>query len=651
MPGATSPPLTEPTELVPEETRDSPAPRPALWRRLLTVALSLVITVATAFVLNLALNASSWPAPLDALRNRTFDPPAMVQSTATVWIVVCLTIALVGRLWLGLGLVSAFAAVLCVVNKTKLELRNDPLYPSDTTFLKDSGFLADMVSGRSLALGALALVVIVALGAATGWLLAKVFPPLHRAASRRGVWTLRIVRLLVVLLCLGLLQTATNFNEDGSRWRAAFESPDLRWRSWEQHENYKKNGFVPGFLYNMPITPMATPPGYSKAAVQKIAAKYVARAATTNAGRTDVMDRTNVVLVLSESFSDPTGLSTVKFPSNPIPKTTALMKRTLSGRMLAPGYGGGTANVEYELLTGQSLSQLQPQLSTPYQQMVSRDKSYPSAVEWFERRGHTPVAIHPFAPKMYDRPTAYKSLGFDAFITKDQMSFKRRGGGTFIDDESSFNETLKQIDTSDKPVLAHLVTMQNHMPYGGQYTDPIVPSGLPDRNARLAGQYARGLARTDEALASFLEKLEGRSEPTTVVFYGDHLPAQIYPADFVKREGWRAAHQTPFLLWSNTRALRPKAVPTTSPIQFLPMLFDAMQARVPPWFALLSDLGKQVPAMDGGFAIDAQNQRVRPEQLSAEAKSVLADYRMIMYDLSVGKRYTAKTMYGDAPAG
>ena len=50
-------------------------------------------------------------------------------------------------------------------------------------------------------------------------------------------------------------------------------------------------------------------------------------------------------------------------------------------------------------------------------------------------------------------------------------------------------------------MLLHLVTMQNHMPYGGQYDDPITPTGLPAANARLAGQYARGLARTDDALA------------------------------------------------------------------------------------------------------------------------------------------------------
>ena len=73
----------------------------------------------------------------------------------------------------------------------------------------------------------------------------------------------------------------------------------------------------------------------------------------------------------------------------------------------------------------------------------------------------------------------FETFGFDKFITKDEMKFKGRGGGRFIDDESAYNEVRHQIDTHDQPVLAHLITMQNHMPFGGQYDDPIKPTGLP----------------------------------------------------------------------------------------------------------------------------------------------------------------------------
>ena len=403
-------------------------------------------------------------------------------------------------------------------------------------------------------------------------------------------------------------------------------------------------------LYNTHVTAMAEPKGYSKARVEEIAQRYQAEAAKLNEGRTANIDKTNVVIVLSESFSQPAWLKTVKFPRDLIPKTTAEMQQTVSGKMLAPGFGSGTANTEYELLTGQSLSQLSPQLSVPYEQLVSHYKKYPSAVGYFLAHGHTAVAIHPFSPRMYARTEVFKTFGFKKFITKDEMKYKARGGGRFIDDESAFNEVIHQIDSNDKPVLAHLITMQNHMPYGGQYDDPINPTGLPPKYTKSAGQYARGIARTDDALAAMLAKLKKSPEPTAVIFYGDHLPPQVYPQSLVEKEGLLTAHQTPFLIWSNQKPLAHTDLPTTSPIQFMPKLFDALKVPIPPWDALLDDLDKQIPAMDTGIMVNPNDKRVKESQLTPEAKKVLADYQMIMYDLSIGKRYSEKVMYGDTPA-
>ena len=307
-----------------------------------------------------------------------------------VWVFVILVLALIGRLWLSLGVVTALTALLGAVNATKLELRNDPVVPSDLVFLGQPGFLFDMVpksrlahgrprAGRSSSSSP---------GASAGWS-RKVLPPCVKTASRDvALIALRVTRVLVVLICLALLGLANNFNEKGNPWREAFDSTGLRWRAWDQRVNYQRNGFVAGLLFNTHVTAMAEPKGYSKAAVEEIAKRYEAKAAAMNKGRTATIDKTNVVIVLSESFSQPAWLKTVKFPKDVIPKTTAAMQQTVSGKMLAPGFGSGTANTEYELLTGQSLSQLSPQLSVPYEQLVSHYKDYPSAVGYFLSHGH-----------------------------------------------------------------------------------------------------------------------------------------------------------------------------------------------------------------------------------------------------------------------
>lgn len=638
---------TGPDSLVTEETPGRTASR---LRQVVTLLGSLALTVLWAWLVVVVLNASSFPSPRDALTNRAFDAPVLVPSVAVAWVFVLLVVAVLGRLWLALGVVTAVTALLGAVNATKLELRNDPLVPGDVVFLQQPDFLVDMVSKSRLVMGAIALVAIVLLAWGFGWLVARfLFPALARTLSRRGVIALRVTRVVVALVCLALLGLANNFNEKDNPWRAAFDSTGLRWVAWDQRVNYQKNGFVAGLLFNTHVTAMTEPKGYSQEAVAAIARRYAAKAAALNRGRTASIDETNVVIVLSEGFSQPAWLKTVKFPRDLIPKTTALMSRTVSGKMLAPGFGSGTANTEYELLTGQSLSQLSPQLSIPYEQLVSNYQDYPSAVDYFRAHGHLPIAIHPFSPRMYARPKVFETFGFEKFITKDDMTFKARGGGRFISDQAAYDEVRHQIDTHDRPVLAHLITMQNHMPFGGQYDDPINPTGLPPKFTKLAGQYARGLARSDEALAQMFAELKKSPEPTAVIFYGDHLPPQVYPQSLVEREGTLTAHQTPFLIWSNRAPLKHTQLPTTSPIQFMPKLFNALEVPIPPWFALLDDLDRQIPAMDAGIMINAQDERVRPAQLTPEAKRVLADYRMIMYDLSIGKRYSEKVMFGDTP--
>ena len=639
------------TETDSAATEETPRRPFSVARPAVTIVGALAMTVLWACLVTIVLDASNFPSPLYALRHRSLlDPPAFWESVAVVWIAVLLVVALIGRLWLSLGVVTALTALLGVVNATKLDLRNDPFVPSDLVFLGQPGFLFEMVPRSRIFMGVLGLVAVVVLAWGFGWLVARVFPVLAKTLSRRGVIALRVTRVVVVLICLALLGLANNFNEKDNPWRAAFDSTGLRWRSWDQRVNYQRNGFVAGLLFNTHVTAMAEPNGYSKAAVQAIANRYRAEAAAMNKARTASIDKTNVVIVLSESFSQPAWLKTVKFPRNMIPKTTALMQHTVSGKMLAPGFGSGTANTEYELLTGQSLSQLSPQLSVPYEQLVSHYKDYPSAVGYFRSHGHDAVAIHPFSPRMYARTQVFKTFGFSKFITKDDMLYKARGGGRFIDDESAFDEVIHQIDTHDKPVLVHLITMQNHMPFGGQYDDPVNPTGLPPKYAQLAGQYARGISRSDDALAQMLAKLKKSPEPTAVIFYGDHLPPQVYPQSLVEREGLLRAHQTPFLIWSNRKPLAHTKLPTTSPIQFMPKLFDALKVPIPPWYALLDDLDKQIPAMDTGIMVNPNDKRVKQSQLTPEAKKVLADYQMIMYDLSIGKRYSEKVMYGDTAA-
>ncbi len=133
------------------------------------------------------------------------------------------------------------------------------------------------------------------------------------------------------------------------------------------------------------------------------------------------MDDVNVVLVLSEAFSDPEQLEGVEYAEDPIPRTRRTMQATTSGSMLAQLFGGGTANMEFETLTGMSLSQFNPQMQTPYQMLVDEYDTFPSAVGYLAAQGHRPIAIHPYMTGMYKRETVYPILGFDEFLGEDEI--------------------------------------------------------------------------------------------------------------------------------------------------------------------------------------------------------------------------------------
>lgn len=606
----------------------------------------LLLSVVAATGLTLLLDASSWAEPGGSLVAAAEHPGAVAVSVLLVWVVVALLVALVGRLWLGLGLALAVALVLGAVNRTKIQLRSDPLLPSDVVYLGQPGFLLDMTRPGTVAWGVLGLVVVIGLAALLGRLVARWSPPLTRGVSRRRRWSVRGARLVVVAVCLGLLHLAAGFNQPSNPWRQAVEATGLTWASWDQSVNYQRNGFVPGMLFNAPVQPMTRPPGYSRAAVAEVVARYQRLADEHNQDRRGSLGDTNVVVVLSESFSQPAWLDGVGFPHDLVPRTTATMQRTLSGRMLAPGLGGGTANTEFEVLTGQSMSQLAPALVSPFEQMIAGQDSFPSAVGWLRDHGHETVAIHPFSPRMYSRPEVYDALGFDRFLSKDDMSFRSRGGGRFINDRAVFRQALREIETAERPVLAHLVTMQNHMPYEDQYDDTEpVPNALPGENNLAAGLYGEGLQRTDAALAELLRRLQSSPEPTVVVFYGDHLPPQVYPEDFLAEQTQLAQHQTPFLIWSNQEPLRHTDLPTTSPTQFLPLALQALDVPEPPWFALLDAVRAEVPALDAGLVVGPDGELLDHDDLSSRARAVLADYRLVQYDLSIGRRWSSAAMF------
>ena len=183
---------------------------------------------------------------------------------------------------------------------------------------------------------------------------------------------------------------------------------------------------------------------------------------------------------------------------------------------------------------------------------------------------------------MYKREAVYPILGFDRFIGENQMKTKHKlEKSEFISDDSAFRETETQLQESADPILVNLVTMQNHVPMGGSYVDPIPVAGVSGEVKDSAGAYGRGLEYTDRALKAFLDRLGKSDEDTVVIFYGDHLPA-IWPDSIYKPNGYLRMRETPYFYWANFDLPKAETPKLTSPIYFVPRLFQMLGMQYRP---------------------------------------------------------------------
>ncbi len=567
-----------------------------------------------------------------------------VLDTLVVWAVVAVLHAVTGRFAVTSALAWTATGVLAFANHEKVLFRHEPLYPADWRFASDPGFLVRMLDPRSVVVAGVATVVTVG-----GVLVAR-----RRRASAASIASdlpavVRLtVRLTGGLVGLLVLVNATQFNAPGNATRSVYDALGASWPAYSQQRNYLGNGFVAGILYNLDIPPVPVPEGYSAARMAQIVERYRAAAARINATRDPAgLSGVNVVIVLSESFSDPTALHGVHLPHDPIPYTRRLMQGSgaFAGSMLAQNVGGGTANMEFEALTGMSASAFPVQLRVPYQMVVPSYSSFPSAVAWAKSTGHTTVALHPFSTEMYRRRDVYRTFGFDRFVYDDTMHTPTRiGHHAYISDASAFGEVEHTLRTEPGAVFMNVVTMQNHMPYAGRYDDPVNVTGPDGQPLSEAGQYVRGLEHSDAAMRTLVGDLRRLDEPTVLVFYGDHLPG-FYPRSVFEANSGAQMHRTPYFVWANFPARGRPADATgpgsmvVSPAHFVDLAAERAGAAVTPYYALLTELRRQVPALEGQTLLGPGGTREPRSQLSPGARQLLQDYRLVQYDLSVGRRY------------
>ena len=243
-----------------------------------------------------------------------------------------------------------------------------------------------------------------------------------------------------------------------------------------------------------------------------------------------MLGKPNIIVVFSESFWDVDQLDEVEFNTKVTPNFQKLKEEGLFFNMISPSYGGVSANVEYEFLTGSNLMYFNRGY-VPYLQLYNNKTYYdrPSIISELKNNGYRTKIVTCASPNLFNCGRFYKYLKVDdtEFVTKvDKKDMK----GLYISDEYVTNRIINEFENkSENEKLFYMtMTMQAHMPYllrkYNDYDVDIVKSDLSEGMNNTLKSYAQGIYDADKQLGRLYDYIKSIDEPTIIVFYGDHLP-------------------------------------------------------------------------------------------------------------------------------
>jgi len=539
-------------------------------------------------------------------------------------------VAVLGSFLFGTFFYLVGIGILGYANYLKMTYRQEPIYPDDLKMIKEFGLLKDMTGTTSFYLLAGMILLVVAGGC---WAIYRSFK------KDKKFQAIRVITLFTTIFALIYI---SHFNNPNNLLRKAYNKTAL-WIPYSQKMNYYNTGFIGGFLYNLKIDPMEKPKGYSEEKIKEITSHYQKLADEKN--KTASEEQPNIIYVMSESFSDPSRLNGVEITGDPLADYYAVADQTYSGQMLSQNYGGGTANIEFEALTGFSMGLFNAQLTTPYTMLVPKMNQLPSIVSTLKDQNYHTTAIHPYNTSMYKRKDVYEVLGFDEFISENTMTYTDTiEDNPYISDASAYQEVMDLLKEDDTPQFIHLVTMQTHMPYDGKYQQLEYTAKTEDNSGISSLEnYLQDISYSSQSLKAFTEELKKLSRRTLVVFWGDHLPG-IYSDTIQNSNEKHTLHETQFLMFDSQGELEKTEAPVTSPFYFAADLMNQTNQQTTGFYQLLLALQNELPAFERELYYQ-EGQWHREAQLNKKQAELYQAYEMIQYDIVSGEKYSLQTNF------
>lgn len=314
-------------------------------------------------------------------------------------------------------------------------------------------------------------------------------------------------------------------------------------------QGYENYGFIYGFSSSVVDRGMRKPDDYTEKHVAEITDKVESSKQETTVTKKDAP---NIICVLLESFCDPDEIKFLHYNDDPIPTFHELEKNYTTGYLTVPVVGAGTANSEFEVLTGMSMQYFGTG-EYPYKTILKKTDCESTAAD-LASIGYGTHAVHNNGGNFYSRVNAFSMMGFDTFTSKELMNIQTyTPNGSWATDDVLVDETIKTLDsTPDQPDFTYTITVGTHGDYPKEQVienPKYIANGSFDQETKNQWTYyINQLNEVDTFMSDLIKKANERDEDTVIVFFGDHLPTMgLQDSDM--RSG--DIYKTKYVTWNN----------------------------------------------------------------------------------------------------
>ncbi len=327
--------------------------------------------------------------------------------------------------------------------------------------------------------------------------------------------------------------------------------PQLYVYYWDIVDSYQKQGMVAGFISYAKNEAYAKPEGYSKNECEELLAdaKPVAAFSDTKAQ--------NVIVIMNESFSDLRIIGGEKVPSDIMPFMDSLTENVVKGQLYVPVFGAGTANSEFEVLTGISTAYVK---GIPYQSLIHKDIE--GLGSFFANNSYETNAFHPCWANNWSRQSVYQYMGFQDMFFLEDLEEKEQIR-THISDSYDYQCVIDDYERKQTDnYFMFNVTIQNHGGYTDEFNEEFEATVDLSAIGNFEGteNYLSLLKESDKAFEELISYFSKVEESTLICMFGDHQ-AQIedsyyeylYGKSFgeLTPEEVQKRYITPFIIWTN----------------------------------------------------------------------------------------------------